>query len=383
VNQIDSIDLDGSVDPHVHGRDDLSNQDGRMELVVPLAEAEHEDVVLILNTPAIVTSEGATEYLRRARRHQRPGSPTRLHAAPLLTDQTTPEMIHAMRRNDDVAFIKGFLKGVSNDGSKSVSNVRALRETLYACHDPSIDAPAKPVDWHMERKFDRKGGVIAVRNREWYAIRNDFAHVLEVDPEGNHAVKHVSDARTAARIQKLRREGYNVYAEFAPHYFIRCFEDLFEGAGGGTAFRANEFCVPVYKSRDSQLKLIKAAFVGAEEGWAFIGSDCACHADDPKRESGVKISSDGLVCPGAAIVPAHSKAIVIDLFVKRGKPDLLNNILSRNARARLGFPAARTVARYVREERQIPDTLPEDKPFYPIHVQPFMKGQHYDWVRKA
>ncbi len=376
-SEIREIELEGSVDPHVHARDDRSHNDGRMEIVIPLAESEHEDLILILNTPAIVTSEGASEYLRRARRYQQSNSTTRLHAAPLLTDQTTPEMIHAMRRNDDIACVKGFLKGVSNDGGKSVSDIRALEKTLYALHDAKIDAPAKPADWHMERKFDRDGNRIDIADREWYAIEHDLKTILAIDPEGSHTVKHVSDKRTALQVHEYRKAGHSVYAEFSPHYFIQCLDDLFEGPDGGTAFDTKRFCVPLFKSKESQQCLIDIVPIGAEEGWAFIGSDFACHIDDATCENGVKINARGLVCPGLAIVPAHSKSIVIDLFVKSGRPDLLNNVLSRNARRAYGMPAASTKKVYVREDCQIPESTNREG----VRILHFMGGKTYSWQK--
>jgi dihydroorotase len=384
--QLQEIWLDGSVDPHFHARNDYDQGDGRMEVILTAACQEHEAIVCIGNSsPIILTQQGADEYLNLAQKHVAAGSKVDLYVAPLLTDATTPAMIYEMRRDPRIPFIKGFLAHVSNDGGHSVSNIRALRPTLLACHDESTDAPPLPVHWHMERKFDRKKGVIAMRNREWYAIRNDLAVVLEVDPKGSHTVKHVSDARTLARLREYRRKGYCVYGEIASHYFVRNHEDLYEGPDGkGTAFRAHDLCWPIYKSRDSQLKLIEAALseTDIEEGLWFFGSDCACHKDDPTCASGAKITNDGVVCGGTAILPALSKSIVIDLFVKRGKEHLLNAFLSGNARRALGLPPARTKVCYVREERIVPDVLPADKPFWPTQMRPFMKGEKYYWHRK-
>jgi len=371
--------LDGSVDPHFHGRNSIAEGDGRLEIILPLAAVEHESIVLIGNTnPPLLTATEASQYISEAYRHLPGGVFPRLYAAPLLTDRTTPTMIYEMRQCRRVAFIKGFLSGVSNDGGHNVSNVRALQATLIACHDNAIDAPPLPVHWHMERKFDAHGSVIEMREREWYAIENDLALVLEIDPEGSHTVKHVSDARTIDRLRCYREKGFTVYAEIASHYLVRCHEDLYEGQGGGTAFNAHDLCWPIYKSRASQLALTRAALTGAAEGWAFFGSDCACHKNDPTRESDSKITQRGVVCGGTAILPAVSKSIVIDLFVRNGEALSLDAFLSGNARRAMGLPPADTNALYVREERTIPESLNRKG----VHIRPFMAGETYHWVRK-
>jgi len=232
----------------------------------------------------------------------------------------------------------------------------------------------------MERKFGRDGWVLEMRDREWYAIEHDFADVLEIDPKGSHAVKHVSDGRTIARIDECREAGYNVYAEFSPHYFVRNHESLYEGAGGkGTAFNAHDLCWPIYKSRASQLALIDAALDGKSHH--FFGSDCAYHVDDPTRASGVKITSDGVVCGGAAILPALGKSIIIDLFAENGKKHLLNGFLSANARKALNFPPARTKVRYQYDPQKVPSLFTGTGPDGPIKIRPFMRGETYKWRR--
>jgi dihydroorotase len=381
----EELELDGSVDPHFHGRDLRRDGDGRMESVIESAIGEHEVLVLIGNSnPPILTQKDADAYVDKARQCIPPkdGGSIDLYAAPLLTDATTPDMVYEMRQKSprNVALLKGFLSHVSNDAGYSVSNVWKLEPTLHACHDNAVDAPPIPVHWHMERKFDRHAQIIEMRDREWFAIEHDFADVLEIDPEGSHTVKHVSDKRTIARIDEYRKGGYDVWLEFSPHYFERNHEDLYRGPGGvGTALNAHEVCWPIYKSRSSQDALIAAALSGKSH--YFFGSDCALHIDDPTRAGGVKITSDGIVCGGLAILPAVSKSIVIDLFARNGKEHLLNEFLSANARRALHLPPARTTVRYRREPWRVPGTLTGTGPRGPIKIRPFMKGEIMEWKR--
>ncbi len=381
MEQPQEIELDGSVDPHFHGRNS-GPKDGRMKLVLAAAAREHEALVLIGNTvPSILTAKDADAYLAEAASALPRGATTELYVAPLLTNETTPEMIYEMRLNKRIAFIKGFLEGVSNDGGKNVRDVRAIMPTLRACHDSTINARALPVHWHMERKFAWNGARIAMRNREWYAVKHDLAQVLALDPEGSHTVKHVSDVRTLVWLRRQRRRGFRVWAEIAPHYLTRCHEDLYEGAGGkGTAFNTHDLCWPIYKSAESRVALLEAALSG--DPWVFFGSDCACHVDDPSRENGVKITSDGVACGGAAILPALSKAIVIDHFVRRGKQHLLNGFFSKNVRIALGLPQARSRMRYVREDVVVPDLFPGSEAEGSVKIRPFMRGETYHWVQK-
>lgn len=381
---IEELVLDGSVDPHLHGRNSRTDNDGKMEMIMKYAADEHEVLVLIGNTAphTILTQADVDEYLVDARTCIPAGKEIDLYVAPLLTDHTTPEMVYEMRRKEPrtAVFLKGFLSGVSNDYGHSVTDIAKLEKVLHACHDRRIKGPPLPVHWHMERKFDRFGNVLEMRDREWYAIKHDFDLLLKVDPKGSHTVKHVSDGRSIQRIDYLRSSGYNVFAEFASQYFKRTHEDLYEGPGGkGTQFNSHDLAWPLYKSRKSQCRLIQAALSGKEHH--FFGSDCAWHVDDPTQKTGVKVTCEGVVCGGTAISPALSKSIVIELFVNAGKAHLLNAFLSRNARRALGLPAARTKVTYRRQPTRVPEVFVGEGPNGKFVVHPFMKGETYEWAR--
>jgi hypothetical protein len=95
----------------------------------------------------------------------------------------------------------------------------------------------------------------------------------------------------------------------------------------------------------------------------------------------VKITAEGVVCGGVAILPALSKSIVIDLLVKNGRKHLLNGFLSGNARAALGLGEARTKVRYRRDPWPIPKLFEGDGAGGPLQIRAFMGEQTCIWKR--
>ena len=300
---------------------------------------------------------------------------------PMLTDRTTLEMIVASRLDPerDVRSWKAFLSGVSNDGGNSVSDFDQLNDVLAAFYDPSIDARSLVLEIHAERKFDRDGNRLEMREREFYAIKTDVEQLLHKHPKLTVVVKHVSDERTLARIRSWRRVGYSVFAEICPHYLFRCHEDLYEGPGGGTAFNLHDLCWPLYKNEESMQDLRAEVLYGEE--WVIYGSDWACHPHDPTQPTGVKVNYEGVVVGGVTILPAVAKSLVIDLFLEKSvSVGRLNDYLGGNARKLHGLPASTRKARYVRKPWMVPMIIESEGPDDTvIKALPFMRGQEMNW----
>jgi dihydroorotase len=206
--------------------------------------------------------------------------------------------------------------------------------------------------------------------------------LLETHPEMILVIKHVSDWRTVRFIRQMRDKGFHVYGEICAHYLFLCHEDLYEGANNvGTAFNANCLCWPIYKDEKSMMALREAAASG-EDGF-FYGSDWAAHTDDPTKDKNVKITEDGVVCGGVAIIPAVGLSRLIDLFIEMGKLENLSIFLSRNARKVHGWLPANKTVKFVREDWTVPALLVGDGPDGPIKVKPFMRGETCHWKLAA
>jgi dihydroorotase len=382
---INEIELEGSVDPHFHFREDADAKDGRLEMLLEEIVDEHEIAVGIGNTSKpIKTLADARVCQSRIRSHLRSGSSLDVRIAPLITDNTTPEMIREMRADPDrtVAFAKVFFAGVSNDGGASVSHIDNIDAVMRATYDESVDAPPLPVDFHAERKFGEDGLRLPMSEREWYCVNTDLRTLFYRHQNGNFAIKHVSDLRTLDFIHEQRTLGRNIWGEICPTYLLDALEDLFEGLDNkGTVFRASKVRWPFPKSDPSKYALGQALLSGAP--YFFYGSDCACHIEDPTQESGVKITCDGFVCGGVTILPAVDKSIVIDFFVENGKPELINEYMSRRARARLRLPASTRTNRYVRNDWVVPTFLEGVRGDKAIRARRYMYGETCHWIRAS
>jgi dihydroorotase len=96
----------------------------------------------------------------------------------------------------------------------------------------------------------------------------------------------------------------------------------------------------------------------------------------------VKITDDGEVCGGVAILPAVGKSLCIDLFMQNGgNIEALNNFLSRNARKKLRLPAAAWQATYRKEEWTVPSLAHGHGPAGEFEIRPFMRGETCAWQR--
>lgn len=385
VEEINEVWIDESVDTHDHLRDLAAHGDGRMEMSVGHALGEHGVIMSIGNNPrAVLDQATADAHIRDAYGCIPPGSDLTILAAPLMTDATTPEMVLEARLTTPrtVPFWKVFLFGVSNDAGKSVRDLRNIDAAVTASCDVRVPAPKVPIHYHVEEKYDAQGNRIEMRHREYYAMRFVIAPFIERHPGAVHVVKHVSDLRTLGLVKALRSRGYEVYAEVSAHYLCKCHEDLYEGPGGGTAFNANDLCWPIYKSAASMHALNKQVVNCGDE--VFFGSDRALHLHDPTKPERVKITDEGIVCGGVAILPAVSKSIVIDRFVDAGKTENLDAYFSGNARRVHHLPPARKKVRYVREPWTVPYRLDGTGPTgEPIEALLFMRGQTMNWRRAA
>lgn len=376
-----TVEIDQSVDTHAHLRNSLADGDGRMEMNMRKVVNHHGVIFHIGNgAPAILDQASADRELAKANACLEPHEKLDIYAVPLLRDDTTPDMVIATRcaHPRTVRSWKAFLSGVSNDGGNSVSDFKKLDAVLRAFYEMGSVADEAVLDIHAERKTDRGGKRIPMKDREWYAIRTDVAELLETHPRLTVVVKHVSDRRTLKQIAAWRAEGKKVFAEVCPHYLYRCHEDLYEGPGGGTAFNLHDLCWPIYKDESSMQALRKAVLSGAD--WIMMGLDWACHNNDPTQPSKVKVNDDGIVVGGVTILPAVAKCLVIDLFAEAGRLDHINQYISRTARRVYGLPPAQKIDRYDRMPWTVPSVIDGRGPEGTvIRAKPFMRGTTMNW----
>lgn len=383
------IELDPIIDTHTHPRNMKKDGDGRMEVIVPLLAAEYGVIGAMGNgKPAVTSIEVARSWRKDIESCKPTGSSMQVLIGMLVRDDTSPHMVcmswDKPGGTQDADFLKIFLSGVSNDNGNSVSDTVAIDPVIRATTGPFTHTQRPmPVTFHAERKFDADGTRLEMPEREWYAIRHDIEPLIRRNPEGIYTIAHVTDGRTVDWIIRMNEEGFHVYGEIGAHYLYRCHEDLYEARDGkGTAFQAHELCWPIYKAFWSMMKLRWAATSGLP--YFHYGSDSACHIDDPTQEKGVKITCEGEVCGGVAILPAVGISLIIELFMKLGVSiEILNAFLSGNARKKLGLPAPTHKVQYAREDWVVDEALWGEGQEKQFHIVTFMRGETRHWKKVA
>jgi dihydroorotase len=373
------------VDTHTHPRDKRIKGDGRMETLVPVLADEFETVVAIGNCKKpVIDVPSAREWRSDIDSCVPLGKSLDVRIAALVRDDTPASLIaeaYDIPGPAEIDVLKIFFTGVSNDYGNSVSHPGKIDALVRATYT-GIKYRNRPmhVMIHCESKYDDSGNRIEMRDREWWAFKNYVEPLVRKHPDAHFTVAHVSDYRTLEGIYELASQGFNIWGEIGAHYMFQCHEDLYEGKGNkGTTFQAHKLCWPLYKAESSMHALQQAALSGVL--CFHYGSDWACHADDPGKEAGVKITGDGEVCGGVAIWPTVGKSLIIDLFVKNGKQVELDRFMSLNARQKFGLPPPSFMHTYVRKDWEVPKVITGEGPSGPFKIRPFMRGEVCHWQR--
>lgn len=363
----ENVVVPGIFNSHTHPRDTTLAGDGRAESRIPLFAKAYEEVIAMGNTSPPITSVAIARSKAAQWRALVPhGHRLGIHVAGLLAEGTLPAEVLAGYDcpPGDEAWIamKIFLRAASNANGADVGDVHAIVPVLNAMTYGPFHHKQRPMALmvHAERKFTPDGRRIALFDRERYAMEQDIDYLLREVPGACIIICHVSDRQTLNMIRDFRRQGYQVFAEIAPHYALYCHDDLFEGLDGGTMFNAHRFCLPVFKTAEDRDAILKAMVSG--ESWIFFGSDDACHIDDPTRPSGVKINRQGYVVGGQTQVPVAVVSYVIEQFAEAGALDYLAGFLSDNGRDAIGLPRSTRMQAFRRQDWTVPKTLQHQFP---------------------
>jgi dihydroorotase len=276
--------LSGSIDTHVHLRNNARSGDGRMEMAVAECAAEHEAVVAIGNTnPEVTSAADSLLYLKQARACIPKGNGLQILMAPLVGDHTDPEMVRqAWDRPDgqeDFHALKIFFDKVSNaktcvtDINRIAPLIQSVTRGLRHKKRPI------PITFHAEVFADKFGEQLPIAEREWYCVQHVISAAIAMNPDATYVLRHISDGRTIEWAQEQRRRGVNVHLEICPQYSIMTEEDLFIADDGRAALQCNCICWPRFKNEWSRVAVENIALSGLS--WVHEGTDYALHLDDP------------------------------------------------------------------------------------------------------
>ncbi|HVW82566.1 MAG TPA: hypothetical protein VHC68_01300 [Candidatus Paceibacterota bacterium] len=364
------ISIPGIFNTHTHPRDDDEDKDGRTEMLVPRFAKVFETIIGMGNTAtALTTAALAGAKKKRWQSFVPEGAPLQILVAPLLTEKTDPnDLIAGFDQPEErraVDAVKVFIKAASNSNGRDVDDVSKIIPFVRAMNDMGRRVYSQQhfmLMGHFERKYYRSGRRVNFLMREPESIERDLMQIYDAVPEAWVNICHVSRASTLEIIRYLRKKGYNIFGEIAPHYTQYCIDDLFEDGKGGTALNVHPFCLPIFGLSSDQ-QAVEDAMVSGEPFWHF-GADDACHVDDTARATGVKINKDGIVLGGQTQIPQATISYVVERFAERGRLQHLSGFLSENARRAFELPPAQTVLKLTREDWEVPMTIGRDSPHW-------------------
>lgn len=357
MRQQHSVLLPPSLDTHIHCRTIAT---GQMGMVVGECAKVHAGIIDIANVPGITTPNDVRRRLAQILSWVPKGKEMQVRITPLINDHTPAhhwqEVWDKPDGEEEIAGVKIFWQGVSNDYGNSISSASAIQDFLRST-TTKLKHKSRPlvVTMHAECLKDYSGNVIPIKDREYWCMYNEVQKVVRYNPEGTYVIRHVSDYRTLEIIAELRNKGIDIHAEVSPQYFILIDDSLFTGEDGHAALQCNCIFWPRPKDAKSRKAIQSAALKGY--AWMHIGQDYALHPEDPAQPVGVKINSSGIAAGGLNFLPMAAKSAMIDFFVANGRLEVLGDLMSRNPARLYGIQLPTKEEEYVHREWMVPEYI--------------------------
>lgn len=330
-------------DMHVHLR-----EKEMMQSIIAYTALHNNDAIVMPNLrPPVTTVKRALEYLEELE-HAAKGC--KFHMALYLTESTKVEEIRKVHAHDETIGFKLYPMNAttgSSDGIADIKNVYPLFEEMQEL--------AVPLMIHGEVIRDD----VFILDREKVFIEEVLTDIVKKYPRLRITLEHI----TTADAVKFVEENDNVVATITAHHLMITLNDVFT-VGVNTAINPHNFCLPLAKTPDDRLELIKAAVSGNPK--FFAGTDSAPHPITCKE------SSCG--CAGC-FTALHSVELYTTVFNLIDKLDKLEDFLSVYGRVHYGMklPTENQTITIIQEDFIIPDTIGSEK------VVPFMHGETLPW----
>ncbi|EKE85415.1 dihydroorotase [Idiomarina xiamenensis] len=247
-------------DWHLHLRDgELLNT------TVAATAAVFERAVIMPNlVPPVVTVEQALAYRERILAVL----PKSMSFTPLmmlfLSPQTTVDEVKAVADNPHMLGFKMYPSGATTNSDSGVSRVEAMYPLFEAMQEHDV-----PLLVHGEVT----DGEIDIFDREAVFIERHLRPISEAFPRLRLVLEHITTAQAADFVEQAHAR---VAATITPQHLLMNRNDLLVGG-----IRPHNYCLPILKRREHQLRLQQAALSGNPK--FFLGTDSAPHARDKKE----------------------------------------------------------------------------------------------------
>ncbi|WP_406663931.1 dihydroorotase [Gallaecimonas sp. GXIMD1310] len=258
----DRLTLTRPDDWHLHLRDGAVLAD----TVAATARQMGRAIIMPNLQPPVVNAEQAEAYRQRILA-QRPAA---THFQPLmvlyLTDNTTPEMIHAAKASGQVVAVKLYPAGATTNSDSGVTDLGKLDAVCSALSECNM-----PLLVHGEVTHSD----VDIFDREKAFLDTVLAPLVARHPQLKVVVEHITTRDAAEFVQS---HGDNVGATITVQHLAYNRNHMLVGG-----IRPHLYCLPILKRNLHQQALQDAVVSGSHK--FFLGTDSAPHARGAKESA--------------------------------------------------------------------------------------------------
>lgn len=301
--------------------------------------------------PPVMYAKQALEYRQRILAQRPPGSQFDPLMVLYLTDNTTPEMIHAAALTNKIVAAKLYPAGATTNSDSGVTDLGKMDAVCQA-----LAANQMPLLIHGEVTHND----VDVFDREKRFIDEVMVKLVEKHPSLKIVFEHIT-TKDAADFVQGARDG--VAATITVQHLAFNRNHMLVGG-----IKPHYYCLPILKRNTHQQALQDAAISGNSK--FFLGTDSAPHA------RGAKESACG--CAGCYSAYAAIE-LYADIFDELGALDKLEGFASHFGPDFYQLPRNNDQITLIREDWQAPSELA----FGQDIIVPLRAGETLRWKVKA
>ena len=301
--------------------------------------------------PPVIYARQAIEYRDRILAQRPEGSNFEPLMVLYLTDNTTPEMIHAAKLTNKVVAVKLYPAGATTNSDSGVTDLNNL--------DPVCEALAEnemPLLIHGEVTH----GDVDVFDREKRFIDEVMAPLVAKHPRLKIVFEHITTKDAAEFVEN---GGDNIAATITVQHLAYNRNHMLVGG-----IKPHYYCLPILKRNIHQQKLQEVAISGNPK--FFLGTDSAPHA------KGAKESACG--CAGCYSAYAAIE-LYAEIFEDLGALDKLEGFASHFGPDFYNMPRNTDTITLEKEEWVVPNEMP----FGDDIIVPLKAGENIRWKVKG
>ena len=331
-------------DWHLHLRDGAL-----LDTTVPASARIFNRAVVMPNlVPPVTTVELALAYRERILA----ALPKNTQFTPLmalyLTADTGPDEIKKAAADPRIIGFKLYPSGATTNSAAGVKSVEALAPALAAMQEHGV-----PLLVHGEVTDSD----IDIFDRERVFIERHLVPITDKFPQLKLILEHIT---TGDAVDFVTHANEYVAATMTPQHLLMNRNDLLVGG-----VRPHNYCLPILKRREHQLRLQKAALSGSPK--FFLGTDSAPHVQANKETS--------CGCAGCYSAPAAIE-LYAEFFAAHQALDKLENFASVYGAQFYGLERNQQTITLINQPWQVADTLDTaDGPMVPYYAGKTLQWQ--------